>query len=68
MALDSLAPTVCGLEIRELALAEAQTGAEGEAEVEVCLDGGTGIDEALLVLEVSLALPGVDLEGVFLCH
>lgn len=65
MALDSLAPTVSGLDFREPTLAEAQTGVEGEAEVEVCLDGGTGIDEARLVLDVSLALPGVDVEGVF---
>lgn len=62
MAPDSLAPIVFGLDFREPALAEA----EFEAEVEVCLDGDTGIDEARLVVEVSLALPGV--EGVFVCH
>lgn len=68
VALDSLAPIVCGLDFREPALAEAQTGLELEAEVEVCLDGDTGIDEARLVVEVSLPLPGVEVEGVFLCH
>lgn len=41
---------------------------KGEAEVKVCLDGSTGIDEARLVVEVGLAVPGVDVEGAFLCH
>lgn len=63
MALDSLASTVCGLEFRELTLAEAHTKAEGE--VEVCLEGGTGIDEARLVVGVNLAWSGVNVEGVF---
>lgn len=61
MDLDSLAPTVCGLEFREPTLAEEET----EAEVAVCLDGGTGIDEARLVVDMSLDLPGVDVEVVF---
>lgn len=65
VALDSLAPTVCTLEFREEALAEAQTGTEWGAEVEVCLVGGTGIDEARLLVEVSLVLPGLDVEGLF---
>lgn len=62
MAPDSLAPIVFGLDFREPALADA------EFEVEVCLDGDTGIDDARLVVEVSLALPGVEVEGVFVCH
>lgn len=57
MDLDSLAPTVCGFEFREPTLAE----------VEVCLDGGTGIDEARLGADARLVLPAVDVEGIFLC-
>lgn len=33
--------------------------------MEVCLVGGTGIDEARLLVEVSLVLPGLDVEGLF---
>lgn len=33
--------------------------------MEVCLDGGTGIDEARFVVEVSLALSALDVGGVF---
>lgn len=61
MAPDSLASTVCDLEFRE-----AHTKAEGE--VEVCLEKGTGIDEARLVVGVNLAWSGVNVEGVFSGH